>query len=209
MTRSLNHLTDWQIEQLAEGELPEAERQTASAHLDSCGRCSAEVDSYRILFTSLSTLPRYAPSDNFSEAVLARVNVAPRTSPVLAWLRRFAPTTRRGWGVLLGLAALPAAPVVMLVGWLLSQPLVSVGSLWGWTLAESQAAAADAFGVARGWVGQAANFDFVNLAAATASTVPTGAVVAIIVFLAIAIPLSAWSLHRLLRTPTGNVAYAN
>ncbi len=209
VSKSMNHLTEWQIEQLAEGELPTAELSTATAHLDSCGRCAAEVDSYRMLFATLATLPRYAPSDEFAGAVMARLKPAPRLAPFYAWLRRIAPQTRRGWSVLFGLAVLPATPIIALFGWLLSHPLVSAEALMGWALSEARAGAADGFTAVRDWVAQAGALDLANVALSAASTFPMPALVTIFLLLAVAIPLSAWSLLRLLRSPSGNVEYAN
>jgi hypothetical protein len=206
---SAAHLTEWTLELLAESALPESEVAQAQRHLAVCERCSSELEAFRVLATALSGLPRFAPSVEFSDAVMARVNMPPVTDPVYTRVVRLLPTTPRGWGMLVAAAVAPALPLIALVAWVLTQPLVSIGSLWTWSSGQvvetAQMVAAyvversDSLGLvsAAEWVIQ------------MAQTLPLGTLAAVAVALAIAIPLSAWSLVRLVRTPMGNVTYAN
>ena len=88
------HLSDWTLEQLAEGLLPPEEHREASLHVEGCTRCASVVDGYHALFTVLSDLPRFAPSAGFSDAVIARTRLTPEPGPVVLWLRQFMPKTR-------------------------------------------------------------------------------------------------------------------
>jgi hypothetical protein len=59
------------------------------------------------------------------------------------------------------------------------------------------------------WGGRVGIGDWIAAVYSAASGVPLDAIILALVILAVAIPLSAWSLVRLVRTPTGNVTYAN
>jgi hypothetical protein len=203
------HLSDWTLEQLAEGMLGEYEHQAATAHVESCARCTAELEGYRSLFSALSGLPRFAPSAEFGDAVMARVRVGPQESAAVVWARRWLPATRRGWLIFTGALLAPALPLLGLVAWLFSQPGVSVVSVWGWTVTN-----ATRFGHLAG--DEAGRWAHGLGLPATMQTVynfllgvPTGVLAAVLAVLAIGIPLSTWSLVRLLRKPVGNVTYAN
>lgn len=203
------HLAETILEQLAEDTLPAAEAADVALHLERCGRCAAELEGHRALYGMLSELPRFAPSPDFADAVMARVRIAPRTSPVVAWLTRWLPTTRRGWAVLAAALVAPAVPVVALLAWLLSLPLVSPTGLWQWATGELRGLLGAAFGTlldsdtATGLAGWA------QAAWGLVSSTPAGMLAGVAVLLAVAIPLSAWSLVRLVRTPMGRVNYAN
>jgi anti-sigma factor RsiW len=206
---SAAHLTEWTLELLAESALPENEVAQAKRHLEQCDRCSAELEAYRVLAAALSDLPRFAPSVEFSDAVMARVKMAPVADPIYTRVVRLLPTTPRGWGMLVAAAVAPALPLIALVAWVLTQPLVSIGGLWHWTsdqvVETAQMTAAyiaersDALGLlgAAEWVTH------------SIQALPLGTLVLAAAVLAIAIPLSAWSLVRLVRTPMGKVTYAN
>ncbi len=203
------HPSDWSLEMYAEGELSPLERAPVAEHLEECARCVAEVEGYRALFAALEGLPRFAPAPDFNDAVIARVNLAPETDPLFVRVVRWLPTTTRGWVLLLLASLAPALPLIGLGIWILTQPLVSVGGLWqwatvwvqdaGWSLLtgalvlviESQAMA---------WT--RAGLD--SLLAAPVQVLATGALI-----LAVGIPLSAWTLYRLLRTPMGETRYAH
>lgn len=209
MPNSLGHLTEWTLEQLAEGTLPEAQQAVAAAHLDACRRCAAELEGYRSLFAALSEMPRFAPSPGFSDAVLTRVRMAPEPAPWLAWVQRRLPSTRRGWAILSAALVAPALPVLALMAWLLSRPLVSAATLWQWTVLTSQQFGRAAVATLLSWGTQLGVVGWAQAAYAALLDVPLVALAAVVIALAIVIPLSAWSLVRLIRTPTGNITYAN
>jgi anti-sigma factor RsiW len=203
------HLSELILEQLAEGSLPEGEAATARAHVETCDRCSAELNAYRALFAVLGELPRFAPSPAFADAVMARVRIAPQEHPWFAWLRRLAPRTGRAWALLGVLATAPALPIIALFAWLLTQPLLTPAVLGEWTLMRTQAAAQALFaglleGVhAWGVVGQ------IESVYAALRAVPAEALGGAVLFLGLAMPLSAWGLIRLTRTPMRRVTHAN
>jgi hypothetical protein len=203
------HLTDWTLEQLAEESLPEAELAGATAHVEACALCAAELEGYRALFSTLSDLPRFAPPPAFADAVMARVRVAPQPSPVWVRVQRWLPRTRGGWAVLGAALAAPAAPLVALVVWFLSQPLVSTSALGAWATEMLRTAAGTALAEVLGWGVDTGVFGWVQLAYQTARSIPLETVGVVLALLAVAIPLSAWSLVRLVRAPMGNATYAN
>ena len=209
MPAPTGHLTSETLEQFAEGSLPASETAPVDAHLQGCERCSAELDTVRSLFTMLEDLPRFAPSPAFGDAVMARVQIAPQESRALAWLRRWVPSTRRGW-VLLGAAAVaPVVPLLALVAWVLSQPLLSPSTLAQWATIRTQSAGQ----AAAAWLFETAmSLEVADRAGAlldAMQALPTSAVGGAVVFLGIAMPLSAWTLIRLTRTPMGSVTHAN
>jgi hypothetical protein len=209
VSESSNHLSAIELEQLAEDALSAAEAVEARLHLSVCARCSREVDTYKNLFSLLGQLPRLAPSPAFADAVMARVHLAPRESAVTAWLRRLIPTTRRGWLLLGTIVTAPATPILALIAWMLVQPLVTPSNLWQWTQLRAQSISQASIA----WLAdQAVNIGSWNWVAALYSTlqsVPTSAIAGVTVLTSIAIPLSAWGLLKLIRTPGDSVTYAN
>lgn len=202
------HLSQTALEQLIDDELPRANHEDALAHLEGCARCRAELDACRTLFDAMAALPRFTPSPAFADAVMARVQLARAPHPVVAWLRRRLPTTHRGWGVLAVVLAAPTVLMGVLIAWLLAHPLVSLRRLaemtvdWArggaWALASRAAEVASRSGLV-GWGERAVE----GLA-----SVPLPGLLAAAVLLAVAIPLSAWTVVRLLQTPTGASTHA-
>ncbi|MDQ3388785.1 MAG: zf-HC2 domain-containing protein, partial [Gemmatimonadota bacterium] len=147
MPYSPGHLTTQTLELLMDEMLSSAERNEAEAHLEGCELCAAELEACRALSVALAGLPRFAPSVTFAESVMARVTIAPQGS--LARMRRWLPVTRRGWVMLAAALLAPLAPLVAALGWLLSQPLVTVGGVWSmgekWTVRALWSFAASAF----------------------------------------------------------------
>ena len=80
------HLSAEEVQALLEGELPARERARAEEHLDSCARCSEELDAWRLLFSELGELPALGPRSGFSERVLAEVEI-PEKVPLAARIR--------------------------------------------------------------------------------------------------------------------------
>lgn len=209
MTRNSTHLTEWTLEQLAEGMLSPTDQSEAMEHVEACARCSAELDGHRALFTALEGLPRFAPSAGFADAVMARVRVEPRASPAVARLRRWLPKTRRGWTLLSVALVAPAIPIVAAAIWLLTHPLVSPSALWQWTSLQAQEGARTAFGYVLAWGSASGVFDRTEQVYTAVAATPVTTVGLVLGTLAVAIPLSAWSLVRLTRTPIGTATYAN
>lgn len=209
MTDSKAHLSEWTLEQLAEGMLSENEHQSAMTHVEGCPRCAAEMDSFRTLFTALSGLPRFAPSPDFSDAVISRIRIGPQPSPAMQRLRRWLPVTRRGWMLLAGAIVAPALPVLGLVIWLFSQPMISAGALLEWGSRWGSDATSAVTGTFARWEAQLGLTHLASTLYAAVAALPMSVVLGVGATLAVAIPLSVWSLVRLVRTPLGDVHYAN
>lgn len=202
------HLSQTVLEQLADDELPRANRADALAHLEVCGRCRAELDAHRALFDAMAALPRFSPSPAFADAVMARVQLAAAPHPVMAWLRRRLPTTHRGWGVLAVVLAAPTVLMGVLIAWLLAHPLVSLRGLaemaMDWGRGGALALASRAAEIA----GRSGVVAWGERAVEGLASVPLPGLLAAVVLLAVAIPLSAWTVVRLLQTPTGASTHA-
>jgi hypothetical protein len=203
------HLTAENLEQLAEGILPEREAADARTHIESCGRCASELDVYRQLFMMLGDLPRFAPSPAFADAVMTRVRLAPRESPMAAWLRRLVPSTRRGWVLLGTIVTAPVTPFIALAAWLMVQPLVTPTLLWQWLQIRAQAMGESSVS----WFLQQTFGpgvpEWTQTLYSILQAIPGSAFGIAAAVLAIGIPLSAWGLHRLTRLPVSRVTYAN
>lgn len=209
VSESSSHMAPLSLEQLAEGTLPAAELGEARRHLDTCQRCALEFDSHRNLFALLNHLPRFAPSPAFSEQVMARVRVMPAENPLVAWLRRLAPTTRKGWLLLGTIVTAPVTPFLALAALFLIQPLVTPSLLWQWLQLRAQ-------GVTQGsvaWLTErvfgVGGWEAVAIAYSTVDAIPTNAIFGLFVTIAVGIPLSVWGLLKLTRPPNVSVKYAN
>ncbi len=203
------HLTERTLEQLAEGLLSRPDEAEAAAHLEACGRCAAELEGLRALFAALEGLPRFAPSAGFGDAVMARVRVEPRAVPAVERLRRWLPKTRRGWTLLSAAFVTPALPVIALAIWLFTHPLLSPSALWQWTGLKVQHGAQTAFAYLMTRGSGSGVFERTEQVYSTITATPLLSLAAVLGVLAVAIPLSAWSLVRLTRTPMETVTYAN
>lgn len=201
------HVPEWSLELLAEDALPPGERAAALAHVERCAECAAELEGFRALVVALSGLPRFAPLPGFADAVMSRVTLRPEGS--MARVRRWLPATPRGWMMLAAALLAPLLPLLAAVGWLLSHPMVTVGGLWSvgekWiseasaSLFETLLDAVLGSGV---WTwGQAVLDRTAELAGSELSLVA--------ITMALATPIAAWSLARLLRTPTGGITHAH
>ena len=205
----VKHLDALTLEQLAERALPKEEATAAQAHVDQCPQCSLEVATFANVFGALEGLDRFAPSPAFSDAVMAQVRLAPNESLVTSWVRRILPRTRRGWVFATAALAAPAAPVLVLVLWLLTQPLISPSTFWQWSFAQAQLGVQTALP----WVFQRISGSELQTWAETSVdlllTLPLPALGGFLAFFGIAIPLSAWGLIHLNRTPMGREYHAN
>lgn len=103
----MNHLTDIQLQGLADGTLRGPEGLSAREHCDGCAQCGAELAAYSTLSTQLSALTDPLPPLDFTATVLAAVEV------------REAHLASRRHTLL---AALPAAALAVfaVVGWAFS-----------------------------------------------------------------------------------------
>lgn len=203
------HLEGETLQDLVEGTLPDSDEGLAREHLAACARCAAELEAYTLLFSELGALPRLAPSAEFTDRVMARVEIAPRTSPFARWASRFVPRSTRGWVWVAALLALPASIVVASFAWLLAHPMVTARSLTRFAGSQArQLAISGLEGVSR-WATARGITEWAELGAALVSSLPTEVLVGGGVLLAIAVPLSAWALIRLLRTPMKKPTYAN
>jgi len=198
------HLPPWTVEELAEDLLSPAETAEALAHVRSCSRCAADLDVSRAMIASLGTLPAFAPSSGFAEAVMSRVAIPLAER---AGVRRWLPKTRKGWMGLGAAVLVPLAPLVAMLTWLFGYPGVSAASLWtvgkGWlTDAAWGAVVRTTEAVVRSPV-----FDWMATRGSELVGGSQGLSLAAVLFV-IAIPVSGWAMLRLLRTPTGGVSNA-
>lgn len=209
MSYPFGHVPQWTLELYADDALPPDEREEVRSHVEGCPLCSAELEASRALFASLAQLPRFAPSPGFEDAVMARVTIRPEGSAVLARARRWLPATRRGWMMLFAALVAPFAPLLAVAAWLLSRPLVTAGGLM--TMAErwaGEAAGAAVDGMAE-LVARSGIVEWGQGAAGALWGNPTGELSLVAMFMALATPVAAYTLVRLLRTPMRGVAHAN
>ncbi|TMA40781.1 MAG: hypothetical protein E6J82_14290, partial [Deltaproteobacteria bacterium] len=71
----MNHLTDNQLQSLADGTLRGPEGLAAHEHCDGCEQCGAELSVYSALTTRLSALTDPEVPADFTATVLAAVEV--------------------------------------------------------------------------------------------------------------------------------------
>ncbi len=74
----MTHLTDAQAQILVDGALPPAEAPELERHVAGCVECRVTVETYRMLATALDDLDVPAPPADFTEGVLARIDVRER-----------------------------------------------------------------------------------------------------------------------------------
>jgi hypothetical protein len=205
------HLPYWTLEQMADGGLSHVERTLAEQHLRSCGRCTAELEGARAVIAALEGLPQLAPSAVFSQAVMARVQIAPAAAPALAPAparARWFPALSRGWMALLALLLVPLPVLAGIGAWTGQNPLAGMGVMWR---------------VVRNW---ASEVGFNLLSEGTEALIRTGlfqwgadflngipgpsmaGVPVLLLMLAAAVPVSAWAMARLLRAPTTRLTHA-
>jgi hypothetical protein len=202
------HPADWTLELYAEGELSAEEQTETEAHLAKCCRCAQEVDSFRVFLEELNQLPRLAPSPGFNDAVMARVQIAP--PPRLeVWMQKWLPTTRRAWALTLGVLSVPAMPVIALVAYVLTQPMVSASSLLAfggeWIRTHVWGLAVDAMQ----WLATSRAAESAASALSVVGGLSTVYVTIVLALFAVGTPLALWSLFRLARIPTRGIVHAN
>jgi len=125
------HPANEEVEAYVAGSLSAADRATLESHLAGCPECTTEVEEWRALFAALAALPQIEPTPGFADRVMAQVRVIqPWHVRVAAMLRRFLPTTTKGWLLLSAILALPLVTLGGAVTWLASRPWLSLGDLW-------------------------------------------------------------------------------
>lgn len=209
MANTAAHLTDSAVEQLADGLLAGPELERAKAHLNGCMTCAARLEASRALIEALSTLPRFAPSVDFTDAVMANIQIKPRPVSLLAWVRHWTPESRRGWALLVASLLAPMLPLLVFSIWVLQSPVLTASSVIQWTYLQGRQLLSDASATMASWAFDVGVPDWLQSTFEAVQQVPLDAAIVALVVLAVAIPLSMWSLVRLVRTPTGNVTYAN
>lgn len=131
MSERLNHPSPKRLQAFVEESLADAERAVVDSHLTYCSKCQTEVAEFRSLFAALGSLPAFEPTAGFADRVMQNVRVRqPVLAGVSAWLDRVTPQSTRGWAAAAAVFALPVMGATLLMGWLLSQPGVSVQGLW-------------------------------------------------------------------------------
>jgi anti-sigma factor RsiW len=133
------HVSPPRLQDFLEGRLAARTSARVEAHLDGCTVCRTELADYRAVARAVEALPHLAPSETFSERVMASVRIgqlartalAPTTrrGRVAAWLRRAVPSTRRAWAAVLGAGVTPAVTVALVAYAVFSHPLVTVSTL--------------------------------------------------------------------------------
>lgn len=205
MSYPSNHPSEWELELLAEDALPPADQPSVLEHLAICSRCEAEVDSLRSLTDALGALPRFAPSAGFNEAVMARVIVTPQRAWILERIAHRLPATRSGWSLFSLWAFIPALAALAGVFWVGDQyPSLTFGSAFEWVLGNSRSVGWSLVTEAVVWVMDSPLPAWSNTFVLRLTQLGDGLLVTGAAALAIAIPLSVWTLMQLLRTPMEN-----
>ncbi len=128
---------------LVDGLLPGRQAARVRRHIEACGACAHQVESFGRVVRNLNALPRLTPSAGFADGVMARVELARRkaTAPAKAatasagWLmaaRKLLPSTRRAWAALSGAAVTPAVTLGLVAYAVFSHPALTLGSLLSW-----------------------------------------------------------------------------
>ncbi len=202
------HPPDDVIQSLVEGTLRREERTRVATHVHSCSRCTAELEGYRMVIVGLSELPRFAPSADFGDAVMARVKVAPEPNAVVARVLNWLPRTRAGWSWFVLALLFPIAALAGVGVWLSSQFVVSPSLTLSWTLTRLRSDIAAAAMRGADWIGERELWAVAERGAAALAALPPGLLAIAAVFFAVAIPASGWLLVRLLQTPMGDRSHA-
>lgn len=206
VTESTPHLPPWTIEELAEDALDRAEREQALAHVRHCARCAADLDASRALIQALGSLPSFDPSPAFADAVMSRVALPVAATAAVA-RRRWLPQTRKGWMRVVAGAFAPLVPLLALLAWLAGRG-VSPGPMLGGAARWAGEAGWSALVRATAWVVQSGFFQWVVTTGSDLVGGTQGLSIAGALF-AVAVPVSAWMLVRLLRTPSGGFTHAH
>lgn len=154
--------TDELLEQL-DGRLAARTSARLEAHLQDCGACRTEMDGLHAVVSQLDQLDHWAPSQGFSEAVMASVRIqqmaamvmAPttRSGRVMAWLRAHVPSSSRGWAMGLGIGTAPAVIAALVIHTVFSFEQVTLGSLFAFLGFKLSTATSGLTAWLEGWIG--------------------------------------------------------
>jgi hypothetical protein len=138
---NLGHLTPEQLQTFAEGLLPDPDRVVVESHLVTCPQCQGELEEWRSLFVTLSSLPQFEPAAGFTDRVIAGFHSSHATSAVVPWhvragqlVVRIAPKTTKGWALAAAFLAMPVITGGLALAWLLSSPYITVNTLWAFAV---------------------------------------------------------------------------
>jgi anti-sigma factor RsiW len=88
---SKTHLTAERIQAFLDDSLSLDERDKVQAHSVFCRSCQAELEAWNLLYSELDRLPELSPGPNFSDHVLASLDISASVTAkdrALGWLRR-------------------------------------------------------------------------------------------------------------------------
>lgn len=72
----MTHLTEETLNEYLDHALPPVARAEADAHLADCAVCAAELESLRVLFTEIESVPEAALERNLAPAVVAQISTS-------------------------------------------------------------------------------------------------------------------------------------
>ncbi len=230
-TRSREHLSPEGIQDLLDGGLGGRGQRRAEGHLAACGSCQKTLESWQSVFSELETLAELAPSEGFSERVMARVRVrtpAPTVHVPLAariraiataavpsellasasvWARRLMPQRRRTWAFVASVAAAPTLLVAGAAVYLFSNPLLTPGYLASYVWWRVSGAMSGLLTQAGAFAVQASEVLRSNVLVDAVAGSAGGLMLAGIVFTAL-MGLSLLVVYRNLFAPSVNARYA-
>lgn len=208
MSKLSKHLSPDLLEALQVGELPPREQAAARDHLASCASCAAEWELSCAVMKSLRSLPRFAPSAAFGDAVMSRVRIAAAPHPFLVWVRRWLPRVRQSWSLVLSLLLAPVIALGMAAGWMLSTGELSGAEVWRWSAARASDLAWSVTGGMVSWVAGSGAAPRAGAVVNWAAGISPAQAFFALVAMMVAVTLSSWALVRLLRMPAGGLNHA-
>jgi len=156
-TSLLEHVPDGRIQDFLDGALPRAEAERVEGHLHGCRLCREEADAWRSVLVRLDDVPRLAPSDAFTERVMAHVRIHTAAAVARPTLReRFAaffelnPKMRQRLAALGGVSIAVSSVLALIAYTAFSQPLVTLGNVAIFLRLKVEGALA----ATRGWFGE-------------------------------------------------------
>ena len=183
------------------------DRAVVESHLTTCATCQGEVEEWRSLFSVLATLPHHNPSPHFADLVMSGVHLPDpwyvrAAASIGSQLQVFTPHTTRGWAFAAACMAFPFALFGTLAMWLLSQPGITVDSLYSFTTGKLHSFASGTASNTMASLLQSNVALYVARALEALNHAGLGAAGALLVGLAFLIALSAWFLYTNLFRPS-------
>jgi anti-sigma factor RsiW len=201
MSDSILHPNPQRLQDLAGGNLDQADRVVIESHVLTCATCQHEVTEWRSLFTTLATLPQFSPSIHFSDNVMAAVQL-PDPWYVRGFARAmdrlhvYAPKTTRGWALASACMALPFALIAVVATWIVSKPYITPSNVFAFVLHRAELLLSS---IAQGATSQVLQTDVALFAARqleALSTAGMGAAGALLAAVSIATAGSAYILYQ-------------